>query len=104
MEPLLQSVTQTVTQSVAQDMRELAHATRLEEPALIEKEPPGFDWQWHMPLGFVSLAAAGTLLVAAGGVQMRVQQQTHGARKSHGHTNMHKKKVHVVPRTPLAPS
>lgn len=96
MEPLLQSV----TQSVAQDMRELAHATKLEEPALIEMEPPGFEWQWHMPLGFASLAAAGTLLVAAGGVQWRVQQQTHGAQKAHKRTHMHDKKLHVVPRTP----
>ncbi len=100
MDLLLESVTQTVTQSVAQDMRELAHATRLEEPALIEKEPPGFEWQWHMPLGFVSLAAAGSLLVAAGGVQWRVQQQTHGARKATRRTHMHDKKLHVVPRTP----
>ncbi|MGZ6143691.1 MAG: hypothetical protein ACXWLM_10140 [Myxococcales bacterium] len=95
MDPLLQ----TVTQSVAQDVRELVHAAQLEEQALVELDPPGFQWQWHLPLGFVSLAAAGTLLVAAGGVQWQVQEQRHGARKVH--THMHKKKVHVEPRPPL---
>ena len=91
MDPLIQ----TVTQSVAQDVRELVHATQLEQPALVEKDPPGFQWQWHLPLGFVSLAAAGTLLVAAGGVQWRVQEQRHGSRKSK--THMHKKKIHAQP-------
>ena len=95
MDPLLQ----TVTQSVAQDVRELVHATQLEEQVLVELEPPGFQWQWHLPLGFVSLAAAGTLLVAAGGVQWRVQEQRHGARKVQ--THMHKKKLQVEPRPPL---
>jgi hypothetical protein len=95
MEPIIQ----TVTQTVAQDVRELVRAIELEEPILIEKEPPGFDWQWHLPLGFVSLAAAGALLVAAGGVQWRVQEQKHGAR--HPRTRLHKKQLKVVPSSPL---
>ncbi len=96
----MDALIQSVTKSVAQDVRELVHATALEEPVLVEKEPPGFHWEWHLPLGFVSLAAAGTLLVAAGGVQWQVQEQRHGARKVQ--THMHKKKVHVEPvRPPL---
>jgi len=94
MDPLFR----TVTQTVAQDVRELVHATELEAPALLEIDPPGFQWQWHMPLGFVSLAAAGTLLIAAGGVQWRVQEaQRHGARKA-AKTHMHKHKLRHVPR------
>jgi hypothetical protein len=95
MEPFIQ----TFTQSVAQDVRELVHSVDLEEPALMEKEPPGFQWHWHLPLGFVSLAAAGTLLVAAGGEQWTVQEQRHGARKKK--THLHKQKMKTVPAPPL---
>jgi hypothetical protein len=38
-------------------------------------------------------------LLAAGGVQWRVQEQKHGSRKVR--THLHKKKLHVVPRRPL---
>lgn len=92
MDPIIQSMTQTV----AHDVRELVHAAQLEPEPLTEIDPPGFQWHWHLPLGFVSLAAAGTLLVAAGGVQWSVQEQKHGARKVR--TQMHKKKLHVQPR------
>ncbi len=91
----MDALLQTVTQSVAHDVRELVHATQLEPHQLREIEPPGFHWEWHLPLGFVSLAAAGALLLAAGGVQRRVQEQKHGARKQK--THLHKKKLHVVP-------
>ncbi|MFN2549301.1 MAG: hypothetical protein ABR567_17910 [Myxococcales bacterium] len=75
----------------------MVHATQLEPVVLLEKEPPGFRWEWHLPLGFVSLAAAGTLLVAAGGVQWRVQQaQRHGARTP-AKTRMHKVRPHSRP-------
>jgi hypothetical protein len=94
MDPLIQ----TVSQTVAQDLRELVHASQLPDPpALLEPEPLGSRWHWHLPLGFVSLTAAGTLLVAAGGVQWQVQEQRHGARRVR--TKMHKKKVHPVPHT-----
>ena len=96
MEPLIHSVTTTV----AQDVRELVHATQLETPALLEKHPP--NWRWHLPLGFVTLAAAGVLLIAAGGVQSRVQSraldQKQGARQHR--TKMHKKKVLPQPLLP----
>jgi hypothetical protein len=96
MEPLIHSVTTTV----AQDVRELVHATQLETPALLEKHPP--NWRWHLPLGFVTLAAAGVLLIAAGGVQSRVQshalEQKQGARQQR--TKMHKKKVLPQPLLP----
>lgn len=95
MEPLLQSVTQTV----AHDVRELVHATQQKESQLLELDPPGYHWEWHLPLGFVSLAAAGALLVAAGGVQYRVQEQKHGARRAR--THLHRKKLHTVARPPL---
>jgi len=85
MEPLIHSVTTTI----AQDVRELVHAAQLERPALLEKDPP--NWRWHLPLGFVTLAAAGVLLIAAGGVQSRVQEQKQGTR--YHRTQMHKKKV-----------
>ena len=85
MEPLIHSVTTTI----AQDVRELVHAAQLERPNLLEKDPP--NWRWHLPLGFVTLAAAGVLLIAAGGVQSRVQEQKQGAR--YHRTQMHKKKV-----------
>ena len=91
----MDALLQTVTQSVAHDVRELMHATQLEPPSLIESDPPGFHWEWHLPLGFVSLAAAGTLLVAAGAVQWRVQEQRHSARKAK--TQMHKHKVRALP-------
>jgi hypothetical protein len=89
MEPLIHSVTTTV----AQDVRELIQATQLEPPTLLEKDPP--NWRWHLPLGFVTLAAAGTLLIAAGGVQSRVQEQKQGARQHR--TQMHKKKMRPQP-------
>jgi hypothetical protein len=95
----MDALLQTVTQSVAQDVRELVHATQLEPQALIETDPPGFHWEWHLPLGFVSLAAAGTLLVAVGAVHWRVQEQRHGARKVR--TQLHKHKLRVHPRAPL---
>src|SRR5436853_134647 len=74
MQPLIRSLTTTV----AQDVRELVLATRLEPPVLLEKDPP--NWRWHLPLGFVTLTAAGVLLIAAAGVQSRVQEQKQGAR------------------------
>ena len=85
MQPLIRSLTTTV----AQDVRELVHAAQLEHPVLLEKDPP--NWRWHLPLGFVTLAAAGVLLIAAGGVQSRVQEQKQGTR--YHRTQMHKKKV-----------
>jgi hypothetical protein len=94
----MDALLQTVTQSVAHDVRELVHATQLETPRVREIEPPGFHWEWHLPLGFVSLAAAGALLLAAGGVQWRVQEEKHGARRHK--TRLHKNKLHVVPSRP----
>jgi len=85
MEPLIYSVTTTI----AQDVRELVHAVQLELPLLLEKDPP--NWRWHLPLGFVTLAAAGALMIAAGAVQSRVQEQRQGA--PYHRTQMHKKKV-----------
>jgi hypothetical protein len=87
MDPLIHSVSLTL----AQDVRELVHATRLEPPALLEKDPPNWRWHWHMPLGFASLAAAGFLLAAAGGVQSQVQERKNGARRHK--TKLHKQKV-----------
>jgi len=87
MEPLLQSMTTTV----AHEVRELIHATELEEPTLLEKDPP--NWHWGLPLGFVTVLAAGALLVAAGGVQERIQEQTHQGARHHVQTRMHMKKV-----------
>ncbi|HET7785151.1 MAG TPA: hypothetical protein VFL36_04225 [Myxococcales bacterium] len=95
MEPLLQSVTTTV----AQDVRELMHAAELEEPRLIEKDPP--NWHWGLPLGFVTVAAAGALLIAAAGVQERIQEQKQGVRR-HARTKMHMKKVRPQP-APVPP-
>ena len=89
MEPLIHSVTTTV----AQDVRQLVQATQLEVPMLIEKDPP--NWRWHLPLGFVTLAAAGALLIAAAGVQWTVQEQKSGARWPK--TSMHKQKVQRYP-------
>src|SRR5207245_2398123 len=72
MEPLIYSVTTTV----AQDVRGLVYATQFAPAALLEKDPP--NWRWHLPLGFVTLVAAGMLLIAAGGVQWHVQEQKQG--------------------------
>jgi hypothetical protein len=91
MEPLIHSMSLTL----AQDVRELVHATRLEPPALLEKDPPNWHGQWRFPLGFVSLAAAGVFLIAAGGVQSRVQERQNGARRTK--TKMHKQKVRRLP-------
>ena len=91
MEPLIYSVTTTV----AQDVRQLVHATQLEVPVLIEKDPPNWRWHWHLPLGFVTLAAAGALLIAAAGVQWTVQEQKSAARRPR--TSMHKQKVQRYP-------
>ena len=87
MEPLIYSVTTTV----AQDVRGLVYATQFAPPAaLLEKDPP--NWRWHLPLGFVTLVAAGMLLIAAGGVQWHVQEQKQGGARYH-RTQMHKKKI-----------
>ena len=93
MEPLIYSVTTTV----AQDVRGLVHATQFAPAALLEKDPP--NWRWHLPLGFVTLVAAGVLLIAAGGVQSRVQEQKQGAPRYH-RTQMHKKKIRPLPALP----
>lgn len=95
----MDSLLQSVTQTVAHDMRELVHAAQQEEQQLLEIDPPGFHWEWHLPLGFVSLAAAGTLLVAAAGVQQRVREQKHGARRVQ--THLHQRKPHAVQHPPL---
>jgi hypothetical protein len=92
MGPLIHSMTLTV----AQDVRELVHATRLETPALLERDPP--NQGWRLPLGFVSLAAAGVFLIAAAGVQSRVQEGQHGAHRQK--TKMHKQKVKHLPAIP----
>ena len=96
MDPLIRSMTTTV----AQDVRELVHATQFEPFVLLEKNPP--NWRWHLPLGFVTLAAtdaeASTLtyaiVSAAGGLHARVQERKHGARRQ---TSMHKQKVRLGP-------
>lgn len=87
MDALIQSVSQTV----AQDLRELVHATHPEPAQLDERPPP--NWHWGVPLGFASIAAAGTLLIAAGGVQQRISDRQHHAR--HHQTQMHKHKPHA---------
>ena len=92
MEPFIHSVTTTV----AQDVRGLVHATQLALPGLLEKDPP--NWRWHLPLGFVTLVAAGMLLIAAGGVQWHVQEQKQGAR--YRRTQMHKNKIRPQPAQP----
>jgi hypothetical protein len=94
MEPIIQGL----TQNVADDVRELVLAVAPKElPALQEKTPPNMHWQ--VPLGFVSLAAVGALLVAAGGLQTRVQEQRHGARRQK--THLHKRKLHAF-HAPIA--
>jgi hypothetical protein len=80
-------------------VRELMHATGLEEPGLLEKDPP--NWHWGLPLGFVTVVAAGALLIAAAGVQESIQEQKQGARR-HVKTKMHMKKVRPQP-APMAP-
>lgn len=92
MEPLILSVTTTV----AQDVRGLVFATQFAPAALLEKDPP--NWRWHLPLGFVTLVAAGMLLIAAGGVQRHVQEQKQGAR--YHRTKMHKMKIRPQPALP----
>lgn len=88
MEPIIQSM----SQNVAEDVREMVHAVTHQEPVqLLELLPP--NEHWHVPLGFVSLAAAGALLIAAGGVQTTVQEQRHGARRQR--THLHQKKLHA---------
>ena len=52
----------------------------------------------HLPLGFVTLVAAGMLLIAAGGVQRHVQEQKQGAR--YHRTKMHKMKIRPQPALP----
>jgi hypothetical protein len=91
MEPLIHSVTTTV----AHDVRQLVQTTQFEVPILIEKDPPNWRWHWHLPLGFVTLAAAGLLLVAAGGVQWQMQEQKSGARRQK--TRMHKVQRYPAP-------
>src|SRR5438128_12438471 len=95
MEPFIHSVTTTV----AQDVRGLVYATQVAPVALLEKDPP--NWRWHLPLGFVTLVAAGMLLIAAGGVQWQVQEQKQGAR--YHRTTMHKKKIPPQPAMPPLP-
>lgn len=91
----MDALLQSVGQSVAEDVR---HLTDFEPPALIELEPKGFGW--HLPLGFVSLSAAGLLLLAAGGVQTRLQQRHHeSARKRR--THLHRRRQHPVAPTVL---
>ena len=93
MDPFIHSITITV----AQDVRELVRAPRLEEALLLEKDPPNFHWR--VPLGFATLAAAGTLLIAAGGVQTQFQERRQGT--SHPRkTKMHKTKVRPQPMLP----
>ena len=93
MDPFIHSITTTV----AQDVRELVRAPRLEPPWLVEKDPP--NHRWRIPLGFATLAAAGTLLIAAGGVQSSLQEQRQGAPRVHK-TQMHKKKLRPQPALP----
>src|SRR2546430_7650964 len=83
MEPFIHSVTTTV----AQDVRGLVHATQLALPGLLEKDPP--NWRWHLPLGFVTLVAAGVLLIAAGGVPWRVAEQQPRAAARRGDRRRH---------------
>jgi hypothetical protein len=79
-----------LTTTVARDVLQLIHATQFQTaPAVIEKDPP--NWRWRLPLGFVTLAAAASLLIAAGGVHFRVQEQKHGAR--YHKTMLHKQRV-----------
>lgn len=94
----MDALLQSMGQSVAEDVR---HLTHFAPPALIELEPQGSGW--HLPLGFVSLSAAGLLLLAVGGVQTRMQQQLqqhrHGVRKQR--THLHRRRQHPVAGTAL---
>jgi hypothetical protein len=93
----MDALIQTVGQTVSHDVLELMHATHAETSSLTEMEPP--NWRWGVPLGFVSLAAAGALLVAAAGVQESVgEQHHHHARRAA--TKLHKKKL-VAQHAPL---
>src|SRR5476651_1872055 len=93
---LLHSASELVTD----DMRALVHPDRA--PAaneLVELIPPGAHQHFHAPLGFVSLLAAGGLLVAAAGVQERVQDRhSTSARRPSGH----RKHLHAKPEAGLA--
>jgi hypothetical protein len=93
MEPFIQSVTTTV----AQDMRELARAPQMEAPDLLEKDPP--NWRWHLPLGFVTLATAGAVLIAAAAVQSRFQEKRQSVRKERK-TRIHRKALRPRPALP----
>ena len=93
MDPFIHSITTTV----AQDVRELVRAPMLEEPLLLEKDPPNF--RWGVPVGFASLATAGVLLVAAGGVQTGFHQRRPGATRPRK-TKLHKQKVRARPMLP----
>jgi hypothetical protein len=89
--------TRSLTTTVAQDVRELVRAPSLEEPLLLEKDPPNLHWR--IPLGFATLAAAGALLIAAGGVQSHLQDQRQGSPRVRK-TQMHKKKLRPQPALP----
>jgi len=93
MDPLIHSITTTV----AQDVRELVRAPTLPAPLLLEKDPPNF--RWRVPVGFATLAAAGFLLVAAGGVQTRLQEKRQVSPKPRK-TKMHKQKLRPQPMLP----
>jgi hypothetical protein len=86
MDPFIHSITTTV----AQDVRELVRAPMLEVPQLMEKDPPNF--RWRVPVGFATLAAAGVLLIAAGGVQSRLRESRQGSPRIRK-TQMHKQKI-----------
>jgi hypothetical protein len=83
-----------LVETVVQDINSLIHPPPA--PALIEKNPWPF-W-WHAPLGFVSIASAGVLLVAAGGLHRGVQQKRHGAQPQR--TQMHHVHHKVKPQAP----
>jgi hypothetical protein len=72
-----------IVETVVRDINGLVHPHPA--PALMEKNPWPF-W-WHAPLGFVSIASAGAVLIAASGVQRGVQQKRHGVH--HQRTQMH---------------
>ena len=96
--PVMDALLQSVSQTVAHDVRELVHAAAPHAPApagLEEIEPPNLHW--GVPLGFVSLLAAGALLVAAAGVQEQWQaQRTHQSARRH-RTHLHKHKLRAGP-------
>jgi len=81
-----------MTTTVAQDVRELVHATQFEPLVLLEKDPP--NWRWHLPLGFVTLAAAGTLLIAAAGITLA---RAGAEARRPPQTRMHMQKVRPGP-------